>query len=136
MDRKPITAKGYKNVQEELKNLIKNDRPKIIQDIATARAHGDLKENAEYHAAKERQGFIEGRIQRLNHVIANSDIIEVAKVKAKAKAASKTLSKSTATLSKSTTSTLKKETTKETPLTKNKAEKMALIAKAFQETTK
>ncbi len=81
MDRKPITTNGYKNLQEELRGLIKFDRPKIIEDIATARAHGDLKENAEYHAAKERQGFIEGRIQHLNHVIANSDIIEIAKLK-------------------------------------------------------
>lgn len=82
MDRKPITTKGYKKLQEELSHLIKVERPKIINDIATARAHGDLKENAEYHAAKEKQGFIEGRIQRLNHILANSEIIEVAKVKA------------------------------------------------------
>ena len=82
MERKPITTKGYKKLQEELSQLIKVERPKIINDISTARAHGDLKENAEYHAAKERQGFIEGRIQHLNHVLANSEIIEVAKVKA------------------------------------------------------
>ncbi len=82
MDRKPITTEGYKNLQEELKNLIKVERPKIINDIATARAHGDLKENAEYHAAKEKQGFIEGRIQRLNHILANSEVIDVAQVEA------------------------------------------------------
>jgi transcription elongation factor GreA len=82
MDRKPITTKGYKKLQAELSQLIKVERPKIINDIATARAHGDLKENAEYHAAKERQGFIEGRIQRLNHILANSEIIDVSKVKA------------------------------------------------------
>ena len=82
MDRKPITVKGYKRLQEELKNLIRYDRPKIINDISTARAHGDLKENAEYHAAKDRQGFIEGRIQHINHVIANSDIIDESKIKA------------------------------------------------------
>ncbi len=83
MERMPITVKGYKKLQEELSHLIKVERPRIIEDIATARAHGDLKENAEYHAAKEKQGFIEGRIQRLNHILANSEIIEVAKIKAK-----------------------------------------------------
>ena len=82
MERKPITTKGYKKLQEELSQLIKVDRPKIIDDIATARAHGDLKENAEYHAAKEKQGFIEGRIQHLNHVLGNSEIIDVATIKA------------------------------------------------------
>lgn len=82
MDRKPITTAGYRKLQDELKELIKTERPKIINDISTARAHGDLKENAEYHAAKERQGFIEGRIQHLNHVIANSDIIDVSKITA------------------------------------------------------
>ncbi|MBU2511712.1 transcription elongation factor GreA [bacterium] len=80
MDRKPITAKGYAKLQDELRHLIKIERPKVISDIETARAHGDLKENAEYHAAKEKQGFVEGRIQHLNHVIANSEIIHVNKV--------------------------------------------------------
>ncbi|MDH5560226.1 MAG: transcription elongation factor GreA [Deltaproteobacteria bacterium] len=81
MDKPPITSQGYKALQEELKNLIKVDRPKIIQDISDARAHGDLKENAEYHAAKDKQGFIEGRIQKLNHLIGNAHIIEIAKIK-------------------------------------------------------
>ncbi len=81
MDRKPITTSGYQKLQKELQSLIKVDRPKIINDIAVARAHGDLKENAEYHAAKERQGFIEGRIQRINYILANSEVINVSQVK-------------------------------------------------------
>ncbi|MCG8338932.1 MAG: transcription elongation factor GreA [Proteobacteria bacterium] len=82
MDRKPITAKGYKKLQEELSQLIKEERPKIINDIAVARSHGDLKENAEYHAAKEKQGFIEGRIQHLNAIIADSEVVDVSKTEA------------------------------------------------------
>lgn len=80
MDRKPITKKGYKKLQEELQTLIKNDRPKIISDIEEARAHGDLKENAEYHAAKERQSFIETRIQQLNYLLANSEVIDISRI--------------------------------------------------------
>ncbi len=80
MERKPITKKGYQNLQDELKNLIKHDRPKIISDIEEARAHGDLKENAEYHAAKERQSFIETRIQQLNYLVANSEVIDISKI--------------------------------------------------------
>ena len=82
MSRKPITEKGYKRLQDELAQLIKVERPKIIDDIETARAHGDLKENAEYHAAKEKQGFIEGRIQRLNQVLADSEIVKVSTINA------------------------------------------------------
>jgi len=81
MDRKPITEKGFRKLQDELAQLIKIDRPKIIRDIEEARAHGDLKENAEYHAAKERQSFIEGRIQALNALIANAEVIKVASIK-------------------------------------------------------
>ncbi|MCP4751667.1 MAG: transcription elongation factor GreA [Proteobacteria bacterium] len=77
MERKPITAKGYRNLQDELQQLIKHERSKIINDIEEARAHGDLKENAEYHAAKEKQGFVEGRIQHLNFLLANSEIIDI-----------------------------------------------------------
>lgn len=80
MDRKPITRKGYEKLQQELQFLIKNDRPKIINDIEEARAHGDLKENAEYHAAKERQSFIETRIQQLNYLLANSEVIDISKI--------------------------------------------------------
>jgi transcription elongation factor GreA len=81
MSRKPITREGYKNLQDELKELIKVKRPKIINDIEEARSHGDLKENAEYHAAKEQQGFIEGRIQHLNFLLANSDVVDVSRLK-------------------------------------------------------
>jgi len=80
MSRQPITKEGYRNLQAELAELIKIKRPKIIQDIEEARAHGDLKENAEYHAAKEQQGFIEGRIQRLNFLLANSDVIDISRM--------------------------------------------------------
>ena len=81
MERIPITTDGYQALQDELQELIKVERPKIINDISEARAHGDLKENAEYHAAKEKQGFIEGRIQRLNYLLANSEIIDVSNIK-------------------------------------------------------
>jgi len=76
MERIPITKNGLERIKDEQQKLIKNDRPKIINDIATARAHGDLKENAEYHAAKEKQGWIEGRIQRINHILAHADAVE------------------------------------------------------------
>lgn len=82
MERKPISAKGFKKLQDELKHLISVERPRIINDIETARAHGDLKENAEYHAAKEKQSFVEGRIQKLNDAIANSQVIDVSKIDA------------------------------------------------------
>ncbi|MDO8746636.1 MAG: transcription elongation factor GreA, partial [Thermodesulfovibrionales bacterium] len=62
MQRVPITRKGHQKLQEELDRLLKVERPKNIQAIAEARAHGDLSENAEYHAAKEKQSFMEGRI--------------------------------------------------------------------------
>ena len=81
MDKTPITQEGYQALQEELKQLISTERPNIINSISEARAHGDLKENAEYHAAKEKQGFIEGRIQRINFILANSDVIDVSAVK-------------------------------------------------------
>ena len=75
-----ITTKGYERLREELRNLTAVERPRIIQAIAEARAHGDLRENAEYHAAKERQGFIEGRIQEINAKMANINVIDVAKL--------------------------------------------------------
>lgn len=80
MKRVPMTAAGYTNMKEELDRLMKVDRPKNIQDIAEARAHGDLSENAEYHAAKERQSFIEGRIQELNAKLALADVIDTSKI--------------------------------------------------------
>jgi transcription elongation factor GreA len=76
----PITPAGYQKLQEELQKLLKVDRPKNIKNISEARAHGDLSENAEYHAAKEQQSFIEGRIQELKTKLALADIIDPAKI--------------------------------------------------------
>lgn len=80
-DRFPTTPSGYKKMQEELKQLQSVERPKVAQEIEVARAHGDLRENAEYHAAKEKQGHIEGRIMELNGLIARAEVIDVAKFK-------------------------------------------------------
>lgn len=74
----PMTREGYQRLQEELKRRIRVDRPKVVQDIAEARGHGDLSENAEYEAAKERQAFIEGRIKELNDKIARAQVINPA----------------------------------------------------------
>lgn len=76
----PITPVGYQKLQEELDRLLKVDRTKNIKDISEARAHGDLSENAEYHAAKERQSFIEGRIQELKTKLALADVIDPSKI--------------------------------------------------------
>ena len=81
MQRVPLTPNGYKKLQEELERLLKVDRPKNIQAIAEARAHGDLSENAEYHAAKEQQSFIVGRIQELKAKIAMAQVIDPASIK-------------------------------------------------------
>ncbi|MDH5778554.1 MAG: transcription elongation factor GreA [Gammaproteobacteria bacterium] len=75
--RPPMTATGAERLKEELKELKQVQRPKITQAIAEARAHGDLKENAEYHAAREQQSFCEGRIQELEAAISNSEVIDV-----------------------------------------------------------
>ena len=80
MEKEPITVEGLKKLQEELKDLKDNKRPKVVADIAEARAHGDLKENAEYHAAKEQQGHIEGRVLEINDVIARANVIDVTKI--------------------------------------------------------
>jgi transcription elongation factor GreA len=77
MTRDPLTKAGAERLREELAKLKKNDRPKVIAAIAEARAHGDLKENAEYHAAREQQGFIEGRIQLLESTISHAHIIDI-----------------------------------------------------------
>lgn len=77
----PMTAEGYQRLQDELKHLVRVERPKVVQDIAEARSHGDLSENAEYDAAKDRQGFIEGRIQELNHKIASAQVIDPKTIK-------------------------------------------------------
>ena len=80
MEKEPITVSGLKNLKSELENLKNVQRPKIVEAIAEARSHGDLKENAEYHAAKEQQGFIEGRIQELNSKLANANVIDIEKL--------------------------------------------------------
>lgn len=77
MNRPPITAKGAELLKEELNRLKTVDRPRIIQAIAEAREHGDLKENAEYHAAREQQSFAEGRIQALESALSSGQIIDV-----------------------------------------------------------
>lgn len=76
----PITAKGKEQLNEELKKLLSEDRPAVVKAIEEARDHGDLKENAEYHAAKERQGFIEARIKHLKAVIASAQVIDPAEL--------------------------------------------------------
>jgi transcription elongation factor GreA len=77
MTRKPLTKKGAEKLREDLRRLKTVERPGIIQAIAEARAHGDLSENAEYHAAREQQGFIEGRIKEIEHALSHCQIIDV-----------------------------------------------------------
>lgn len=77
MDKEPITTLGAERLRKELVQLKGEARPRVIQAIAEARAHGDLKENAEYHAAREEQGFIEGRIKTLDGALSNAQIIDV-----------------------------------------------------------
>ncbi len=77
MERYPMTAEGLDRLEKELKNLKSVERPAVIKAIATAREHGDLKENAEYHAAREKQGFIESRITHLTSVTSFAEVIDV-----------------------------------------------------------
>ncbi|HEY5648363.1 MAG TPA: transcription elongation factor GreA, partial [Nitrospiria bacterium] len=72
----PITKEGFEKLKEELARLKKKERPAVIKAISEARAHGDLSENAEYHAAKEKQSFIEGKIQELNARVAHAEVID------------------------------------------------------------
>jgi transcription elongation factor GreA len=85
MNKVPMTVRGHELLQAELKKLKSVDRPAVIQAIAEARAHGDLKENAEYHAAKDQQGFIEARIKELEAKLSNLQIIDVTAIDAKGK---------------------------------------------------
>lgn len=78
MEKIPVTRRGFDALDVELKQLKTEARPAIIRDIAEARAHGDLSENAEYHAAREKQGFIEGRIKELEAIISLADVIDPA----------------------------------------------------------
>ena len=80
MEKEPITTEGLKNSKMRLEDLKNNKRPKIVAAIAEARGHGDLKENAEYHAAKEQQGHVETRILQINDLIARANVIDVTKV--------------------------------------------------------
>lgn len=80
MSRVPMTAAGAEQLQEELNDLKKEQRPKVVAAIAEAREHGDLKENAEYHAAREQQGFIEGRIQEIEAKLSNAQIVDISKI--------------------------------------------------------
>ena len=83
MEKEPITSQGLINLKKELELLKTVKRPKIINAIAEARGHGDLKENAEYHAAKEEQAKIEGRIMEINDLIARANVIDVTKLEKK-----------------------------------------------------
>ena len=80
MERVPMTLQGQQRLEAELRNLKSVERPAVIQAIAEARAHGDLSENAEYHAAKEKQGFIESRVMELESVLGRAEVIDVAKM--------------------------------------------------------
>lgn len=80
MNRVPLTARGAEQLRAELEQLKRVERPRVIEAIAEARAHGDLKENAEYHAAREQQGFIEGRIKEVEGKLSNAEIIDVTKL--------------------------------------------------------
>ena len=83
--RAPITMKGAQRLREELEHLKSVKRPKVIAAIAEAREHGDLKENAEYHAAREEQGFIEGRIKQLEGELSHAEVIDISKLNAGSK---------------------------------------------------
>jgi transcription elongation factor GreA len=76
----PLTVRGAEKLRDEIRQLKTEARPRVIKAIAEARGHGDLKENAEYHAAKEEQGFIEGRIRELEGMLANAEVIEVSRL--------------------------------------------------------
>ncbi|HLS58011.1 MAG TPA: transcription elongation factor GreA [Paracoccaceae bacterium] len=80
MEKVPLTANGFAQLDAELKKLKSVERPAVIQAIAEAREHGDLSENAEYHAAREKQSFIEGRIKELEAVIARSEVIDISRL--------------------------------------------------------
>lgn len=85
MNKVPMTVRGHELLRDELKRLKGVERPQVIQAISEARAHGDLKENAEYHAAKEQQGFIEGRIKECEGKLSNLQVIDVTEVNANGK---------------------------------------------------
>ncbi len=83
MDKAPMTLKGFTDLEAELKRLKTKERPDVIKAIAAAREHGDLSENAEYHAARERQAFIEGRVSDLEDLMSRAEVIDVSAIKGK-----------------------------------------------------
>ncbi|MBB1074787.1 transcription elongation factor GreA [Rhodoferax sp. 4810] len=85
MNKVPLTVRGAEQLRAELERLKRIERPRIIEAISEARAHGDLKENAEYHAAREQQSFVEGRIQELESKLAHAEVIDVTKLAANGK---------------------------------------------------
>src|ERR1700722_12832526 len=80
MNKVPMTKLGFENLRNELERLKSKERPQVIKAIAEARAHGDLRENAEYHAAKEQQGFLEGRINEIEMKLSHSHIIDISTI--------------------------------------------------------
>lgn len=80
MDKIPMTRSGYQALEKELTGLKSKERPAIIRQIAEAREHGDLSENAEYHAARERQSFVEGRIKEIEAILSRADVIDTSKL--------------------------------------------------------
>ena len=84
MEKAPMTLQGYTDLETELKRLKSNERPDVITAIAAAREHGDLSENAEYHAARERQAFIEGRVGIIEDLLSRAEVIDVSSIKGKA----------------------------------------------------
>ena len=80
VEKFPMTADGFKKLKVELEKLKNTDRPRVIRDIAEAREHGDLSENAEYHAARERQSFIEGKIADLENKISRAEVIDISAI--------------------------------------------------------
>jgi transcription elongation factor GreA len=85
MNKVPMTVRGAELLREELKTLKSVERPRVIEAIAEARAHGDLKENAEYHAAKEQQGFLEGRIKEIEGKLSHIQVIDITTINANGK---------------------------------------------------
>ena len=83
MEKAPMTLEGYSSLEAELKRLKTNERPDVIKAIAVAREHGDLSENAEYHAARERQAFIEGRVGTIEDLLSRAEVIDVTSIKGK-----------------------------------------------------
>jgi transcription elongation factor GreA len=114
MERIPMTAEGYKSLEHEVNELKTVERPAIIRMISEARAHGDLSENAEYHAAKERQAFIEGRVIELEDLIGRADVIDVSRLSGASVKFGATVTSSTKTPTKSA-NTRSSATTKPTP---------------------